>query len=141
VTITQAFLMAATEVTLAQYRAMDADFRVGDKEGDVAVGGISWEQAVKFCEWLSKKEGKTYRLPTEAEWEYACRAGTTTLFYTGDTLPEGFQPWTDSSGFRERFFQDKPTRSTRGSRRCECLGSARHARQSLRVVPRLVWSV
>jgi formylglycine-generating enzyme len=67
VTITQAFHMAATEVTLAQYRAMDADFRAGDKEGDVAVGGISWEQAVKFCEWLSKKEGKTYRLPTEAE--------------------------------------------------------------------------
>jgi formylglycine-generating enzyme required for sulfatase activity len=108
VTITQAFHMAATEVTLAQYRAMDADFRAGDKVGDVAVGGISWEQAVKFCEWLSKKEGKTYRLPTEAEWEYACRAGTTTLFYTGNTLPEGFQPWTDSAGFRERFFQDKP---------------------------------
>lgn len=108
VTITQAFHMAATEVTLAQYRAMDADFRTGDKVGDVAVGGISWEQAVKFCEWLSKKEGKTYRLPTEAEWEYACRARTTTLFYTGDTLPEGFQPWTDSAGFRERFFQDKP---------------------------------
>ena len=108
VTITQAFHMAATEATLTQYRAMDADFRAGDKDGDVAVGGISWEQAVKFCEWLSKKEGKTYRLPTEAEWEYACRAGTTTLFYTGDTLPEGFQPWTDSAGFRERFFQDKP---------------------------------
>ena len=108
VTFKQPFHMAATEVTLAQYRAMDADFRAGDKEGDVAVGGISWEQAVKFCEWLSKKEGKTYRLPTEAEWEYACRAGTTTLFYTGDTLPEGFQPWTDSAGFRERFFQDKP---------------------------------
>ena len=108
VTITQPFHMAATEVTLAQYRAMDADFRADDQEGDQAVGGISWEQAVKFCEWLSKKESRTYRLPTEAEWEYACRAGTTTLFYTGDSLPAGFQPWTDSAGYRERFFQDKP---------------------------------
>ena len=108
VTITQPFYMAATEVTLAQYRAMDPEFRRDDKVGDVAVSGISWDQAMKYCEWLSAKEGKTYRLPTEAEWEYACRAGTTTLFYTGDTLPEGFQPWTDSAGFRERFFKDNP---------------------------------
>jgi len=47
---------------------------------------VSWEQAVEFCERLSQKTGKTYRLPSEAEWEYACRAGTTTPFYFGETI-------------------------------------------------------
>ncbi len=55
-----------------------------DQTDDHPVVNVSWGDATEFCAWLSRKEGKTYRLPTEAEWEYACRAGTTTRYSTGD---------------------------------------------------------
>ena len=66
----------------AEYTWRHPGFGQGD---DYPVVDVSWHDAVKFCAWLSKKEGKTYDLPTEAEWEYACRAGTTTRFWCGDT--------------------------------------------------------
>ena len=55
---------------------------------DHPVNYVSWNDAVEFCKWLSQKEGKTYRLPTEAEWEYACRAGTTTRYWCGNDPEE-----------------------------------------------------
>jgi formylglycine-generating enzyme required for sulfatase activity len=64
-----------------RYTWREAGFEQTDEH---PVVNVSWNDAVAFAEWLSRKEGKTYRLPTEAEWEYACRAGTTTRYFCGD---------------------------------------------------------
>jgi formylglycine-generating enzyme required for sulfatase activity len=64
-----------------KYSWRNAGFEQTDEH---PVVNVSWNDAVAFCKWLSTKEGKAYLLPTEAEWEYACRAGTTTRYYSGD---------------------------------------------------------
>jgi formylglycine-generating enzyme required for sulfatase activity len=55
-----------------------------EQTDDHPVVNVSWNDAVAFCEWLSRVEGQGYRLPSEAEWEYACRARTTTRYFSGD---------------------------------------------------------
>ena len=68
----------------------DVTWRIGGAwgagESDWPVVQLSWRDTLEFCRWLTKRDGITYRLPTEAEWEYACRAGSTALFSCGDDV-------------------------------------------------------
>ncbi|MFN7574754.1 MAG: formylglycine-generating enzyme family protein [Planctomycetota bacterium] len=96
VTLTKDFYLGITEVTQAQYQKVmgeNPSFFQGDKfQGESSnhpVEQVSWEDAVEFCKKLSdlpeeKASGRVYRLPTEAEWEFACRAGSKTAYSFGD---------------------------------------------------------
>jgi len=86
VTLTKGFYLGTTEVTQGQWKALmdkNPSYFTGDA---LPVETVTWQEAIEFCRRLSQKEGKPCRLPTEAEWEYACRAGTTTAFSTGATI-------------------------------------------------------
>jgi formylglycine-generating enzyme required for sulfatase activity len=80
------FFMGKYPLTQAQYQAIMGNNPSRFKGSQRPVESVSWRDAVKFCEKLSQRTGKTYRLPSEAEWEYACRARTTTPFYFGETI-------------------------------------------------------
>ncbi|MDJ0734587.1 MAG: bifunctional serine/threonine-protein kinase/formylglycine-generating enzyme family protein [Nostocaceae cyanobacterium] len=80
------FFMGRYEVTQAQYQAIMGKNPSGFTGKKRPVETVSWNDAVEFCKKLSQKTGRNYRLPSEAEWEYACRAGTTTPFYFGETI-------------------------------------------------------
>ncbi|MFM6868557.1 MAG: formylglycine-generating enzyme family protein [Dolichospermum sp.] len=91
----KSFLMGKYPITQAQWRAVAELPQVNQelqpnpsrfKGANRPVEQVSWYEAVEFCARLSNYTNKVYRLPTEAEWEYACRAGTTTPFHFGETI-------------------------------------------------------
>ncbi|MEM7021941.1 MAG: formylglycine-generating enzyme family protein [Pseudomonadota bacterium] len=94
VTFAQAFYIGATEVTVEQYdafaqatgRALPADNGWG--RGNLPVTNLSWSEAGDYAAWLGEMIGTTCRLPSEAEWEYACQAGTTTPYSFGDEISD-----------------------------------------------------
>jgi formylglycine-generating enzyme required for sulfatase activity len=80
------FWMGKFPITQAQYQAIMGKNPSEFKGDNRPVEQVSWHDAVEFCQKLSAQTGKQYRLPSEAEWEYACRAGTTTPFHFGQTI-------------------------------------------------------
>lgn len=94
VTISQSFRMSTKEVTQAQWLKVMPNNRSNFPGENLPVEKVSWREAVAFCEKLSELEGHKYRLPTEAEWEYACRAGAEGPFSGRESL--------DSLGWYQR---------------------------------------
>jgi formylglycine-generating enzyme required for sulfatase activity len=106
VRISKPFYLGATEVTQDQWHAvMDTEPWQGEAfakaAGENAASHVSWDDATAFCKALAKKTGRPVRLPAEAEWEYACRAGATTKFSFGDDDSElGDHAWfVDNTSF------------------------------------------
>ncbi|MBR8838275.1 MAG: formylglycine-generating enzyme family protein [Stigonema ocellatum SAG 48.90 = DSM 106950] len=106
----QPFFMGKYPVTQAQWRTVAALPRIDRdlkpdpsyfKGDNLPVEQVSWYDVVEFCARLSKASGKNYRLPSEAEWEYACRAGTVTPFHFGETLTSELANYDGSFTYRE----------------------------------------
>jgi len=119
VTLTRGFFMQTTPVTQAQWSAVMGTTPSHFTGRDLPVEQVSWDDARDFCRRLGEKEGKKYRLPTEAEWECACRAGTTTRFYTGD----GDQALGEAGWYHDNSGVDLPNDAFIGTRMTHPVGT------------------
>ncbi|MFP4029834.1 MAG: formylglycine-generating enzyme family protein [Candidatus Brocadiia bacterium] len=123
VIITKPFYMSATEVTQEQYEAVMELNPSRFKSPENPVEYLDWSNAKDFCEKLSKKAGKTVRLPTEAQWEYACRAGSKTAFcFGGDKSDLPHYAWF----YRNSGDKLLPEGTERSAKKCEELHCQPH---------------
>ena len=107
----QPFFLGKYQVTQAQWRAVVKNLPKVNRDLDPdpskikgenrPVEGVNWYDAVEFCDRLSEYTGTKYRLPSEAEWEYACRAGTTTPFHYGETITSRFANYNASHTYAQ----------------------------------------
>jgi formylglycine-generating enzyme required for sulfatase activity len=117
-----AFYLSQTPITRAQWRFVAHLPREGkDLDPDPArfkesdnnpVERVSWYDAIEFCARLSRHRGKNYRLPSEAEWEYACRAGTTTPFHFGETITGELANYNSSIVYQQEKAKKSPQKTT-----------------------------
>lgn len=105
VKISQSFFMGRYPITQAQWKAIAERYESLDpycsriNGNNRPVENVSWQKAIEFCALLSRHTGRIYRLPSEAEWEYACRAGTTTPFHFGETISTELANYDGSSAY------------------------------------------
>jgi formylglycine-generating enzyme required for sulfatase activity len=104
------FYMGRYPITQSQWKAIAATAKIDIdletnpsrfKGDELPVESVNWYQATEFCKRLSRETKQEYRLPSEAEWEYACRAGTTTPFYFGETITGKFANYRASETYAE----------------------------------------
>ncbi len=108
VTVERAFSVSRFPITEAQWRA----FEGSGPSSSLPVVGVSWHDSRDFAVWLAARSGKAFRLLTEVEWEYCCRAGTTTIFATGDVV----EPWQANCLYDEHGLKTGPGgRTTAGT--------------------------
>ena len=116
------------------------------KGDDRPVEQVSWEEAVEFCDRLSRHTKKQYHLPSEAQWEYACRGGTTTPFHFGNTITTDLanyrgtddkdRDWSGSYGYGPKGEYREGITPVAFFRCSECFWPLRYARQCVGVVRR-----
>lgn len=85
VTISADFALGKFPVTVGEFRRFYNDHAEEDDES-LPIVRVSWRDATEYCQWLAERTGREYRLPSEAEWEYACRAGSQTPFACGNEI-------------------------------------------------------